>query len=108
MRTGCWIPKAKNIHSQYVILISFPPQQRFTNAPQCYVIRRLPGLFSVSFTTSMVYVLHCDADSQLAVLGLSCFCCNSPRFKFELGSVPPRMKEDFFFFNICGSVHHAL
>jgi hypothetical protein len=27
MRTACWIPKAANTHSEYVILISFPLQQ---------------------------------------------------------------------------------
>ena len=27
MRIACWIPKATNTHSQYVILIAFPLQQ---------------------------------------------------------------------------------
>jgi hypothetical protein len=27
MRIACWIPKATNTHSEYVILIAFPPQQ---------------------------------------------------------------------------------
>jgi hypothetical protein len=27
MRTACWIPKAKNIHSECVILTAFPSQQ---------------------------------------------------------------------------------
>ena len=27
MRIASWIPKAINTHSQYVILIAFPPQQ---------------------------------------------------------------------------------
>jgi hypothetical protein len=27
MRVACWIPKASNTHSQYVILIAFPLQQ---------------------------------------------------------------------------------
>jgi hypothetical protein len=27
MRIACWIPKATNIHSEYVILIAFPRQQ---------------------------------------------------------------------------------
>ena len=26
-RIACWIPKATNTHSQYVILIAFPQQQ---------------------------------------------------------------------------------
>jgi len=28
MRIACWIPKATNTHSQYVIVIAFPLQQR--------------------------------------------------------------------------------
>jgi hypothetical protein len=27
MRIACWIPKATNAHSEYVILIAFPLQQ---------------------------------------------------------------------------------
>ena len=27
MRVACWIPKATNTHSEYVILIAFPLQQ---------------------------------------------------------------------------------
>jgi hypothetical protein len=27
MRIACWIPKATNIHSQYIMLIAFPLQQ---------------------------------------------------------------------------------
>jgi hypothetical protein len=27
MRIACWIPKATNTQSEYVILIAFPPQQ---------------------------------------------------------------------------------
>jgi len=27
VRIACWIPKATNTHSQYVILIAFPQQQ---------------------------------------------------------------------------------
>ena len=29
MRIACWIPKATNTHSEFVILIAFPLQQRF-------------------------------------------------------------------------------
>ena len=28
MRIACWIPMSSNMHSEYVILIAFPPQQR--------------------------------------------------------------------------------
>jgi hypothetical protein len=30
MRIACSIPKATNTHSAYVIVIDFPPQQRYT------------------------------------------------------------------------------
>ena len=33
----CWIPKASNTHSGYVILIAFPQQRGCTNTPHCYV-----------------------------------------------------------------------
>ena len=28
MRIACWIPKANNTHSEFVIIIAFPEQQR--------------------------------------------------------------------------------
>ena len=28
MRIACWIPKATNTHSQYVLFVAFPLQQR--------------------------------------------------------------------------------
>jgi hypothetical protein len=31
MRTACWIPKATDTHSEYVILMAFPIQQWFFN-----------------------------------------------------------------------------
>ena len=33
MRFGCWIPKDTDTHSEYVILIAFPRQQRLRLAP---------------------------------------------------------------------------
>ena len=42
MRIGCWIPKAKNLHSEYVLL--FHCTNGCSNAPQCYVIRIVPLL----------------------------------------------------------------
>jgi len=40
-RTACWITKATNTPSEYVIPISFP-------SPPCYVIRTLPALYDLS------------------------------------------------------------
>jgi len=45
MKIACWIPKATNTHSQYVILIAFPLQKWLKErAPQRYVICTLPVL----------------------------------------------------------------
>jgi len=37
MRDACWIPKATETHSEYVILIAFPLQQRL---PECASVLR--------------------------------------------------------------------
>ena len=37
MRFACWIPKAADIHSEYVILIKFHCHSGVANAPQYYV-----------------------------------------------------------------------
>jgi len=42
VRIVCWIPKATNTHTGYVILIVFPLQQWLHDAPQCYVVRTWP------------------------------------------------------------------
>jgi hypothetical protein len=41
MRFACWITKATDTHSEYVILI-FHGNNGYANAPQCYAIRTLP------------------------------------------------------------------
>jgi hypothetical protein len=33
MRIACWIPKTTNTHSEYVILIVFPPRKRLRERP---------------------------------------------------------------------------
>ena len=49
MRFSCWITRATNIHSDYVVLIAFPRQEWFREcAPQCHVIRALSLLFPPS------------------------------------------------------------
>jgi hypothetical protein len=44
MRIEWWMPKATNIHSEYVTIIYFPLQQWLQEQPRCYVIRTLPVL----------------------------------------------------------------
>ena len=38
MRIECWIPKATNTHSDYVILIDFKSYDVCANGPQMYVV----------------------------------------------------------------------
>ena len=54
IRIACCITKATNAHSEYVILIVFHYKNGNTNAPQCYVIRTLPVLFSFGFYSTVV------------------------------------------------------
>jgi len=48
MRIACWIPKATDTDSEYIMHIDFPCNSGYTNVPQCYVI-----------FTSLVAVLDC-------------------------------------------------
>ena len=43
MRFVCWITKATDTHSEYVILL-FHNNSGYANVPQCYVTRTLPVL----------------------------------------------------------------
>ena len=45
-RFSCWVPKATNTHSEYVIVIALPLQQWLEEAPQCYVTLILPFFVS--------------------------------------------------------------
>jgi hypothetical protein len=40
MRLACWLTKATDTHSEYVILL-FYDNNGYANAPQCYVMRTL-------------------------------------------------------------------
>jgi len=71
MRIACWLPKATNTHSEYVILIAFPLQQwlqerasilRHTyNAYLYYIINQQDATLAVLClltTTSMLYMFR--------------------------------------------------
>jgi len=47
-RIACWIPKAKNIHSEYVILTAFHCNNGYKNTPKYYVTRNFP-IFFIAF-----------------------------------------------------------
>ena len=45
MRVACWMPKATNTHSEYVILIAFPLQQWLQDSASLLRHNTLPVLF---------------------------------------------------------------
>jgi len=46
MCIACWIPKATNAHSEYVLIILFfHCNSGCMNVPHCYVILMLPALY---------------------------------------------------------------
>jgi hypothetical protein len=47
MRFPCWITKATDTHSEYVILL-LHGNNGYANASLCYVIRTLPVMFSLN------------------------------------------------------------
>ena len=47
MRIACWIPKATNTHSDYVILIVFLLLQWLDDVPQCCAVCALPVLLFI-------------------------------------------------------------
>jgi hypothetical protein len=44
MRIACWIHKATNTHSKYIIFIDFPLQDWCIKAPEYHIIRTEPSL----------------------------------------------------------------
>ena len=44
IRIACWIPKAINVHSEYIILIALHSNNGSTSAPKCYVTSTLSVL----------------------------------------------------------------
>jgi hypothetical protein len=54
MCTACWITKATDTHSEYVISIAFPRQQWYANAPPRYVTRTLPVLINSAVALQQV------------------------------------------------------
>jgi len=55
-RITCWIPKATNTHSEYVILFAFPLQQWLNERASMYITCTLPFIYS--FQTRRVFLGH--------------------------------------------------
>jgi len=53
MRVACWIPKATNIHSEYVMPINFPLQQR---------LHESKSMLRYTYNVCLVFILQRSAD----------------------------------------------
>ena len=84
MRIACWIPKATDTHSEYVIRIHFPCNNGWRNVPQCYVTRTVPvSIDSIQactnqYTHSVPMLLYIDVS--LPVEGIHKFSGNIAQF----------------------------
>jgi len=47
MPIACWIPKAKNVHSEYVILIALHYNNSCMSVTKCHVTRTQPVFFEL-------------------------------------------------------------
>jgi hypothetical protein len=65
---ACWITKATNTHSQYVILIAFPQQQKFHKRCSSFVIFTLRVS---SYLTQLLYSIACTSIRKLVTLSQS-------------------------------------
>ena len=61
MHIACWIPKATNTPSEYVIITAIPRQQ-WLHAPQCYVICALPVMLHITY----YYGVNCLPEKVVA------------------------------------------
>ena len=61
MRVAYWLAKATNTHSQCVLLIAFffHCNSGSANAPECYVIRSLPGLLQTGGPSRTLAMCMC-------------------------------------------------
>ena len=84
VRIACWIAKATDAHSEYVILIAFHVKDGRTNAPRCYVIRTVPSCWMLNL------VVHVVNMSQDSLLGLAAPCLlNVPGIESRPGPTRP-------------------
>ena len=90
MRVTCWIPKATNTHSQYVILTAFPLQQwlheraslsRYTYTA-CLVIIETVSVYC-AVRTKYLYIFQIKFRLQIQA-ALACFSYSPPKINFKI------------------------
>ena len=100
MRITCWITKAKNTYSAYVIRIAFPLQPLLHERATCYITLILPSLLSLVQTASSSTVgiaafqrvrtsavnlqLHVYNDSRRDENRRNVIVCNSVRIRWNI------------------------
>ena len=77
-RFACWMSKATDIHSEYVILIAFPRQQRFRERVSMNNVFANASEYSVYKHTACLVLLNTFAASYLNTQGLNNSCLKSP------------------------------
>jgi hypothetical protein len=55
---ACWIPKVRDIHAEYVILLLFNCNNGYTDALHCYVICALPVLSKYEKLFPEIIAIH--------------------------------------------------
>ena len=88
MHIACWIPKATNTHSEYVILIAFPLQQWLDDRASALAIRILPVL--VLLSAIRYSIPHSLRPSFLVLYSLSPEICLSNRLYVNIQFIPSR------------------
>ena len=59
MHPACWLPKATNTHSEYVLLIAFPPQQW---------LRERPSMLRCTYIACLVKIIKVGMFEWIVVL----------------------------------------
>jgi hypothetical protein len=72
MRFACWITRATDTHSQYVILIAFPRQQWLHERAS---ILRLYATLPVLSNIQVLLEAARDLVTWLSIRKRKCFCC---------------------------------
>ena len=80
MRTACWLPKATSTHTETVYYSLLFHCNGCTNAPQCYVIRTVPALFSLKTVVDLKFTGNKTKRTRNV----------TPRLGFMSGRVNPK------------------
>jgi len=76
MRIACWIAKAADTHSEYVILITFPRKNGYANVLQCYDYTYIACLvFYVRLWSELTFNAYWLRDAPTGLIFKDCTFC---------------------------------